>query len=141
MMRDLTLSAGLIAALTFASPAIADGLNLTVQGVRNTQGSVQVLIFDDAKSFERLRWQNAVGYAEIPAQVGNISQDFPELRRGPYAIFVFHDENEDQDLNTSGERLLEGVGASGSSPDASELDFRDAAVRPGDVTIRLFYDR
>jgi len=141
MTRYLTLSAGLIAALVFASPAIAGGLNLTVEGVRNADGTVQVLIFDDARSFERLRWQNAVGYAEIPAQTGDISQDFPDLRRGPYAVFVFHDENGDQDINTSGDHLLEGVGASGAGSDASELSFRDAAVDPGEVAVRLYYER
>lgn len=140
MTKTLKRIACLAAAMTIATPALAGGLNLTVDGVRNTNGSVIVLVFDKERAFERLSWRKAVQYADIPAQAGSLTHNFADLTAGPYAIFVFHDENGDEDLNYNNERLLEGVGASGATTQTSEPTFAEASVMPGDVTVRIFYD-
>ena len=139
MMKILKRIAGVAAAPMIATPAFADGLTLTVDGVRNANGSVIVLIFDKKRAFEQLKWRNAVQYADIPASVGSLSHNFPDLTAGPYAIFVFHDENGDQNLNYNDERFLEGVGASGATTEIPEPAFAEASVMPGDVTMRIFY--
>ncbi len=145
MIRHFTkigvVAASLIAAGMISTSASAGGLNLTVDGVRNASGTIMVLVFDDAAAFEQLDWQNAIGYADIPARMESVSHSFSNLTGGPYAIFLFHDENGDQDLNVSGERLLEGIGASGADTATSEPSFAEAAVAPGDVAVRIFYDR
>lgn len=130
-----------IAATAIAAPALAEGLTLTVDGVRNADGAVLVLVFDHPDAFAYLDWRYAVKYAEIPARVGQVTHHFPDLTGGPYALFVFHDENGDKDLNYDSERVLEGVGASGATTPTAEPDFDEAAVRPGAVTVPLFYDQ
>lgn len=140
MMKTLKRIAAVAAASMIATPALADGLNLTVDGVRNANGSVIVLVFDQKRAFEELNWRNAVQYADIPARAGSLSYSFPDLTAGPFAIFVFHDENGDQDLSYKNERFLEGVGASGATESMPEPTFTEASVMPGDVAVRLFYD-
>lgn len=102
-----------VAATATAAPALAGGLNLSIDGVRNAKGSVLALVFADATAFDQLDWYSAVQYADIPARTDRVSHRFPDLEEGPYAVFVFHDENGDQDLNYSEQRLLEGIGATG----------------------------
>ncbi len=140
MMKALKQISAVAAVTMIATPALADGLNLTVDGVRNTNGSIIVLVFDKKRAFEQLNWRNAVQYADIPARTGSLSYSFPDLTTGPYAIFVFHDENGDRDLNYNDERFLEGVGASGATASIPEPTFAQAAVTPGDVTVQIHYD-
>lgn len=125
----------------FAGRASADtGVNLTIEGVRNANGSIIILVFDDAAAFERLNYRNAVALAEIDAAPGNVGHTFDQLTDGPYAIFLFHDENGDDDLNIEGGRFLEGVGASGAPNRGDNPDFPQASFLPGDITIQLHYD-
>ncbi|MEL7025747.1 MAG: DUF2141 domain-containing protein [Pseudomonadota bacterium] len=123
-----------------AGKASAQGVNLTVEGVRNDRGQIVVLIFDDAEAFEYLAYEWAVGYAALPAQPGSLSYGFADLTSGPYAIFVYHDENSDWDVNYSGDRLLEGIGASGAPNPDDMPDFAAASVATGLVTVTLHYD-
>ncbi len=138
MIRTL-ITAGLLA-VTFPLAAQAQGLDLTVEGVRNDQGAILVLVFDQAEAFDQLDYLNAVDYAEIPARAGTVSHRFPNLTTGPYAVFLFHDENSDQDLNYSATSLLEGVGATGAPGSEDDPSFEEAAVPPGPVTVTLHYD-
>lgn len=130
-----------VAATAIATPAVAGGLNLTIDGIRSAKGSVLALVFDDATAFDQLDWYSAVQYADIPAQAGRVSHRFPDLEGGPFAVFVFHDENGDQDLNISGKRVLEGIGATGATTSTPYPTFSQAAVTPGDVTVHIYYDQ
>lgn len=132
--------------LAFALAAIlplsvqAEGMTLTVEGIRNDQGNVLIAIFDQALAFEQLQFEQAVDWASISARKGAVTTGFPALTDGPYAVFLFHDENGDEDLNMTGEVLLEGVGASGA-PDPQDVpSFPEAAVPPGAVRVTLHYD-
>jgi uncharacterized protein (DUF2141 family) len=130
--------AWLLASL-IAGGASAQGVTLTVEDVRSDRGQLVVLIFDDAEAFNYLAYEWAVGYAAVPARPGRVDHSFPDLTAGPYAVFVFHDENSDWDVNTDGNRLLEGVGASGA-PDPEDVpDFHAASVWPGPVNVTLHY--
>lgn len=140
MMKHLVQAAAVFTALIIGTPALAGGLSLTVDGVRNNKGSVLVMVFDNAAAYDKLDWQRAVQYAEIPARKGRVSHSFPDLTGGPYAVLVFHDENGDQDLNFSGDRVLEGVGVSGTARDTWSPSFAEAAVPPGNIAVRLFYE-
>ena len=131
----------LVAVAMAATTAQAGGLNLVVDGLRNANGAVVVLVFDDEAAFEQLDYRNAIDYAMIDARPGQVTHSFPQLTTGPYAIFVYHDENGDMDVNFEGQRLLEGIGASGAPTATSYPGFDEAAVPPGDVTVRVFYDQ
>lgn len=140
-MNFVPLIAGIATLFTMAAPALAQGLTLTIEGVRNARGSVIVMVFDKAGAYNALDWSRAVDLADIPARPGRLTHRFADLKGGPYAVLLFHDENGDRDLNFSGDRLLEGIGASGVTAANAYPAFADAAVPPGPVTVRLHYDR
>ena len=139
MNRTLTL-ATVGALTTFSAPAWAEGLNLTVDGIRNGQGNVLIAVFGDAGAYEALDFWQAEAFAAVPARPGKVVHAFPELSSGPYAVVLFHDENGDEDLNYDANRLLEGIGVSGARSPEDEPDFAQASVLPGSITIRVFYD-
>ncbi|WP_371225389.1 DUF2141 domain-containing protein [Roseovarius sp. 2305UL8-3] len=128
-------------AIGLATPTVAEGLRIAVDGVRNGNGNVLILVFDNADAFESLNVWKAVEYAAVPARLGQIRHQFDQLQKGPYAVFLFHDENNDEDLNTNDTRLLEGIGASGAPNRDDEPDFAAASVWPGDVALRIHYDQ
>lgn len=133
---------GAVAAIvTITTPAVADGLNVIVDGIRNAKGNVVILIFDDARAFDSLDAWSAIDYAHVPSRKGSISHEFSDLNAGPYAVLSFHDENRDDDLNMTATRLLEGVGSTGAPNPQDEPDFKAASVWPGDVRVRIHYDQ
>ena len=130
-----------IAMATLATPAVADGLNVTVDGIRNAKGNIVILVFDDARAFDNLDAWSTIDYAQVPSRKGSISHEFTDLNAGPYAVFSFHDENKDEDLNMTATQLLEGVGSTGAPNPQDEPGFKAASVWPGDVRVRIHYDQ
>lgn len=120
--------------------ALAEGVTLTVEGLRNDRGEVLVAVFDQAEAFDRLDFDKVIDFAEIPAHMGQVVHQFPALTLGPYAIFLFHDENSDQDLNFGGTTLLEGLGASGAANSGDDPDFSAASFPSGPVPIKVHYE-
>lgn len=139
------LAAGVWAASTLSVQAAAEksaapaGLTLQVTDIRNDQGKIIVLVFDDATAFQSDDVNKAVAFQEVNAAQGTLEIAFADLTEGPYAISLFHDENGDYDFNMVGGYPLEGYGMSGASGPLDEPDFQKAAVTPGTVTIRVFY--
>lgn len=126
---------------TATSAALADGLTVTVSDLRNGKGDVILLVFDNARAFDTLDVWKAVDYAQIPARKGQVRHSFPKLTGGPYAVFLWHDENRDEDLNATDTHLLEGVGATGADGPNDDPDFAAASVWPGAVRVRVHYDK
>ena len=139
MMRHPIPTALLACSLLAGTAAHAEGLDLTVENVRSERGSVIVLVFDNARDFDRLDYLRVVDYADVPARPGDMEIVFPGLTRGPYAVFLFHDENADQDLNHIDGYPLEGIGATGAPNPDDMPSFEDAAVFPGRATVVLHY--
>ena len=139
MTRSLLALA--FAIMTLATPAAADGLNVTVDGIRNAKGNVVILVFDNARAFDSLDVWGAVDYAQVPSRIGSVSHEFSNLNAGPYAVLLFHDENKDEDLNMTATKLLEGLGSTGAPNPEDEPDFKAASVWPGDVRVRIHYDQ
>lgn len=136
-----TLLAPAIALMALAAPAAAEGLTVTVNGIRNAKGNIVILVFDDARAFDSLDVWSAVDYAQIPSRKGSVSHEFSDLKAGPYAVLLFHDENKDEDLNMTETKLLEGLGSTGAPNPEDEPDFKAASVWPGDVRVRIHYDQ
>ncbi|WP_170426038.1 DUF2141 domain-containing protein [Ruegeria arenilitoris] len=135
-----TLLAASLALSAMVIPAGADGLKVSVDGIRNAKGNIVILVFDDARAFDSLDVWSAIDYAQIPSKKGSVSHKFADLDEGPYAVLLFHDENNDEELNMTTTELLEGVGSSGA-PNAQDLpDFKAASVWPGNVNVRIHYD-
>lgn len=141
MKPSFTRISLLLSFACIATPALSQGINLTVDNIRNRSGNIVVIVFDEESAFENLEFKNAVAFAELPASVGRLTHNFPELDTGPYAVFLFHDENADEDINFSDTRLLEGVGATGVSKLESDPNFLQSSVYPGPVNVHIFYEK
>lgn len=115
------------------------GLSIEVTGLRNASGRVIILVFDEDGAFADFDYRKAVGYDEVEAIGGAVKAAFADLKTGPYAVMVFHDENGDRDLNLDGELPLEGFAISGAADAYDEPSFRQAAVASGAVTMELHY--
>jgi len=114
-------------------------LDVQIHGARSNAGSVVVMVFDNAQAFNNYDYNQAVGYKEVPASTRPLVATFPHLRSGPYAVTVFHDENEDLEFNISGQYPLEGYGTSNAKNYTQTLSFEQALVDAGAVSIELFY--
>lgn len=136
----LGIGAMLISTVT-GTAATAQGLNITIDSLRNDRGEVLIFVFDRARPFERLNAWGAAHFAQIKAQTGQMEVVFDGLIEGPYAVFLFHDENSDEELNANSTALFEGVGATGAPHRDDDPTFAQASVMPGDVTVKLHYDQ
>lgn len=130
----------LLSLVSIVTPSFSQGLNLTVENIRSEIGNIIVVVFDEEHAFENLQINSAIAFAELPAQSKPLAHTFQKLDAGPYAVFVFHDENSDKNLNFNDKRLLEGVGATGAYSLEFEPNFLQASVYPGSVNVRIFYE-
>ena len=117
----------------------AHTLTVQVEDVRNDHGVVRVLLFDDAQAYAALDANALAGYAEVPAVRGSVAVSVPVASNGPFALFVFHDENADSKLNMQGARPLEGYVYSGAVGPYAPPAFARAAVVTDGSHVRLFY--
>ena len=117
----------------------ASGLRLRIEGVANNLGRIVVIVFDNARAYANYDSTQAVGYAVIKASKGSLEKSFPELTEGPYAIFLFHDENNDYELNTKRGFPIEAYGYSGASDRTTVPSFEKAAIAFDVATVELVY--
>ncbi|WP_306144283.1 DUF2141 domain-containing protein [Roseibium sp. MMSF_3412] len=103
------------------------GLEVTVEGVRNGNGNVIIIVMNDADAFNASEYANAAGYHEIPASPGNMTTTFPRLTSGRYAVVAFHDENGNRDFDMKHNLPAEGYAISGAK-DASDTPLFDRAA-------------
>ena len=115
------------------------GLLVDITNVRNGNGKVVVFVFDDERAFEEYDYERAVAYTEIAAASGRLQAQFSELRAGPYAVSLFHDENDDDDFNMDGVYPLEGYGTSGAGDQYDEPTFEQASSDSGRISVHMYY--
>ena len=127
------------AATEKTQPPEASSLTLTIDGVRNDSGDVIVMVFDKKAAYDTIDYTRSVGFREVRAASGSLNVAFDDLTTGPYAIFLFHDENGDDDLNMEKGLPTEGYGTSGASGMYDEPSFKQALVSPGEVTVQMYY--
>jgi len=117
-------------------------LTVVVSNIYEPKGSIMIGVFDNALDFKSKKEPYAS--ADVVAKDTTVSYTFKQLELQRYAIAVFHDENNDGELNTK--RLgipTEGVGF--SSKVASKLHqpvFPEASfLLKSDTTIyiRMYY--
>lgn len=114
-------------------------LSVTVTGIRSASGRVYAIAFDNEQAYEAYDYWNAAGFAVSPAAPGELSFAFDDLAEGPYAVSVFHDENGNDDFDVIEGIPEEGYGTSGDAGPLDYASFDEAAVPPGEVTIRMHY--
>lgn len=106
--------ATLIVAAAAAGPLMAETLEVGVQGVRSSKGTVRADLYAPGKRH--------IAKQLAPAAAGDMRVRFQNLAPGPYAVLLYHDENANGRLDRGGPLGLptEGYGFS-----------RDARARLG----------
>lgn len=120
------------------TPSADSSLVVKVEGARNQNGKIVVMVFDDETTYRNHDVSKAVGYRQVvvkwPTEVS-----FPRLKTGPYAISIFHDENANRDFDYDGTTPEEGFASSGPTDPYATPTFAKAATGPGTVSIEFNY--
>lgn len=142
----------LYAVLLFASlPAITvaqssyPGINVKVQGIRNSTGTVDCALFESPEGFPSAFLKHATNIVIRKIRDMDARCDFLNIPPGTYALAVIHDEDMDGELDTNWMGIpKEGYGfsnnaeASLSAPSFDAASFRYDGQNL-DLTIRLNY--
>ncbi|MBE9191359.1 DUF2141 domain-containing protein [Gloeocapsopsis crepidinum LEGE 06123] len=130
-------STSFIASTTVAQPS--HKLTVVVDRIARPRGQVCFRLYDKEKGFPR----NAAGVIQsgcTNAQGSSVIAEFHALQPGSYAVTVFHDENNDQKLNTNFLGIpREGFAISNNPPvKIGAPKFSNASFSvEGDTTIRV----
>ena len=122
-----------------ALSSLSNGLILSFENIRNDNGNIVVMVFDDREAFKSYDVTRAVGYREVPAVRGTMVVKFPDLTSGPFAVAAFHDEDKNQDLNMNGDQPDEGYATSGATDAYDTPTFRSATIVEARTSITMFY--
>lgn len=85
--------------MIISSFAFAGELTLTIKNVRNNNGSIRIALWDQATGFPK---DYTTSIEQVSVLAGNeVQYTFKNLKTARYAVAVFHDANNDEDLNTN----------------------------------------
>ena len=97
MTRLSSIIAALSTCLIAAPLASASDLTVTVEGIAKQQGSIMLGLFDEA-SYEG---DGAVDGANLTVEGTSVTVTFEGLEPGEYAVRLYHDVNDDGEMNTN----------------------------------------
>lgn len=122
-----------------AAASTATALSIRLEGVRSDEGRLYVAVFDEEQAFNNADDQRAAAVAIVRAQKGSIEISINPMPEGAYAVSVFHDENNNGNLEMNAGIPLEGYGMSGANDRFSTPSFAEALVRDGSASVQLYY--
>ena len=114
--------------LIFSSGLLAAGntLDITVKGVRDDQGMVRAGIYNSAETFPKEG--KAMARTATPAKAGSVALQFTDLPPGKYAVILYHDENNDGQMDKRfGMIPMEGYGLSNNIKASGKPSFDQCA--------------
>jgi uncharacterized protein (DUF2141 family) len=139
-MNQRTLSCVFTCLAMIPCVAHADTLLVTVNGIKAGHGNLRIAVFDEPHRNEFAEGESLRG-VEVPATDEQLTVEISELESGAYAIAVFQDLNENQELDRNLMRIpKEPYGFSGSwkSGRASYDDALISTIKDGlEITINL----
>jgi len=97
MTRISALLAAASTCLVAAPLASASDLTVTVEGIAQTQGSIMLGLFDETS----YKGDGAVNGANLVVESDSVSVTFEGLEPGEYAVRLYHDLNDDGEMNTN----------------------------------------
>ncbi|MEL6858987.1 MAG: DUF2141 domain-containing protein [Pseudomonadota bacterium] len=98
MTRSTASLAALAAAALMITPiASASDLTVTVEGIAKTQGTIMLGLFDEAT----YNGSGAVNGANLKVDGDSVTVTFEGLEPGEYAVRLYHDVNDDGEMNTN----------------------------------------
>ena len=80
-----------------SNPAEEATLNLKVNNIQHDKGSIYIAVFDNEDDFMKKRFSEAI--VKVGASNSHTIQF--KLPLGKYAMSIFHDVNDNEDLNTN----------------------------------------
>lgn len=84
--------------LFLASPTPDTGsIDITIDNIESASGTVKIALYRNAEDFPNR--DEAFRVAEVKARVPEVSHTFKDIPQGDYAIAIFHDKNQDDELN------------------------------------------
>jgi uncharacterized protein (DUF2141 family) len=138
-MKNFLVTLGIL--FIYFTAAAQNRVSATISNFQNNKGVARACIFTSAESFEKME---ALKCITIPVNAHGAEVVFEDLPDGNYAIFVFHDANNNgkMDRNFLG-MPREGYGASlnklpfASAPKFSDNSFSLVNRKPLRLHIRL----
>ena len=85
--------------LLFSSGLMASEIIVNVNGLRSTEGKIQIAIWKNAEGFPE-DYSKSMDQMLVPSTLSRAI--FKNIEVGDYAVAVFHDKNNDNDLNRNG---------------------------------------
>jgi len=134
---------GLFALLMSPFLKAAD-LTIEIEGLKNTQGKLQILVFAHEQAYKTYDTSNAYASVSKTIDTGVNAITFHNVPDGHYAISLLHDENKNNQMEVSRTKMpLEGYGTSNARDKYDELPFKRARVNilngNKTVKIQMFY--
>ncbi len=133
----------LLATSLWCEPLKAADLRVHITGLRSSEGTVHVAIFDKPEAFPKK--DRLLADVVVPVDGNNVHAIFPNLSPGTYAAATYHDEN----ANGSFDRGLFGIPlegyafSNGATSFLAPPDFADAAISVAlqgtEIVIRMGY--
>ena len=97
MKRTTTLIAAAFAAALIAPIANASDLTINIEGIKDAGGTIMLGLFDEAS----YNGDGAVNGADLVVAGDTVTVTFDGLEPGEYAVRLFHDVNDDGEMNTN----------------------------------------
>jgi uncharacterized protein (DUF2141 family) len=72
-------------------------VELTIRGIENVQGSVLVAVYNSEETFMKKR----LASKKVKVSDNEVTLTFEDVSSGDYAITTFHDENDNNKLDTN----------------------------------------
>ncbi|MEM9181327.1 MAG: DUF2141 domain-containing protein [Pseudomonadota bacterium] len=97
MTRTSAFIAALAASLMATPLASASDLTVNVEGIAQAKGSIMMGLFDEAT----YNGDGAVNGANLKVEGDSVTAVFEGLEPGEYAVRLYHDVNDDGEMNTN----------------------------------------
>ena len=104
-----------LAAAPFATAQQAAKVTVTVNNVANANGTIRGSLCPEADVFARTECATAVN-ASAPAVAGAVVLNFADVKPGTYGLAVFHDEDNDGQINVFSDAFAFGNNAKDLPP-------------------------
>lgn len=118
---------------------VAPGFAVSIQGIRNSSGTVFIAVFDSEAAYSELNFEKVAAFAEVPAREGSVEFLFSSLRGTGYVVSTFHEENRDGAFNMLGQVPSEGYGTSGASGPYDTPPYSNARITTRDASVQMHY--
>ena len=97
MKRTSTFIAAIFAATLAAPIASASDLTINIEGIQDAGGTINLGLFDE----ETYKGDGAVNGANLTVEGDAVTVTFEGLEPGEYAVRLYHDVNDDGEMNTT----------------------------------------